>query len=131
MLHAHVSPLGSEIVLHRGTLKTSLFRLFRAPIKKECVTMVERYTDQIIHMFVSEYTPRQICEELKLCKPDAREQQLHSNDIPPINALPSVDMVEEEEEQEEEEEKEEQAESTNKEEVKSVRMVAERCALNC
>ncbi len=54
-----------------------------APIKKECLNLVESYTDEIIDMFVKEYTPRQICEELKLCKPDARPQ-LHSNDIPPI-----------------------------------------------
>ncbi len=48
--------------------------------------MVDRYTDDIIRMFVAEYTPRQICEELRLCKPEVHQPlfQLDSNVIPPL-----------------------------------------------
>ncbi len=64
--------------------------------------MVNQYTDQIIDMFVQEYTPKQICEELNLCQQSASsEQGSHTNDIPPINQLSAI--VEEEPEVEENE----------------------------
>ena len=34
------------------------------PIQKECVAMVNKYTDLIIDMFVSEYTPEQVFKRL-------------------------------------------------------------------
>lgn len=47
--------------------------------------MVEQYTDEIIQMFVEEYTPQEICQKLKLCKPTAEfTGQLLSNEIPPL-----------------------------------------------
>lgn len=42
--------------------------------------MVKKYTDLIVEMFVSEYTPEQVCAKLKLCNP-ATPTQLLSNDI--------------------------------------------------
>jgi hypothetical protein len=41
---------------------------FSAPIQKECLNMVTKYTDEIIAMFVAEYTPEQVCAQLGLCK---------------------------------------------------------------
>ncbi len=38
--------------------------------------MVETYTEEIIDMFVHGYTPRQICEEIKLCDQELDEQSL-------------------------------------------------------
>ena len=31
--------------------------------------MVDEYLDKIIDLFVSEYTPEEICEEIRLCQP--------------------------------------------------------------
>lgn len=50
-----------------------------APIQKECLNMVNKYTDEIIDMFVAEYTPQQVCAQLGLCNPPKAEIQ--SNDI--------------------------------------------------
>ncbi len=37
------------------------------PIQKECVNMVNQYTDEIIQMFVKGFTPKQVCAEIGLC----------------------------------------------------------------
>lgn len=55
-----------------------------SPIMKECVNMVNQYTDKIIDLFVAEYTPQQICQEIGLCKPSKPRQltnEIISNDI--------------------------------------------------
>ena len=41
--------------------------------------MVDTYLDKIIDLFVSEYTPEEICEEIRLCKPNVNS--LISNTI--------------------------------------------------
>lgn len=50
------------------------------PVKKQCLKMVDEYTDMIIDMFVKEYTPEMICTELSLCVND----DIDSNAIPPL-----------------------------------------------
>lgn len=61
--------------------------------------MVDTYTDMIIDMFVKEYTPEEICKEMKLCGPAIREFNGLTNEIPPVE-----DSEEEDEEEDEEEE---------------------------
>jgi len=51
-----------------------------APVHKECLKMVEKYTDEIIHMLVNDYTPEDVCSAISLCV----NSQISSNDI---NAL--------------------------------------------
>ena len=43
--------------------------------------MVNTYMDEIIQMFVSEYTPQQVCSELGLCNAP-KKLQLQDNIIP-------------------------------------------------
>jgi len=38
-----------------------------APVHKECVTMVEKYTKEIIDMLVKDYTPAMVCSKIALC----------------------------------------------------------------
>merc|ERR1719158_2829042 len=47
------------------------------PVHKQCEKMVAKYTDEIIDMFVKEYTPKMICSELGLCV----DNEIASNDI--------------------------------------------------
>ncbi len=63
--------------------------------------MVNKYTDQIIDMFVSEYTPGEICTELRLCKKQAPTHFI-SNEIPPLPSQNSLVVEEEEPRQEDE-----------------------------
>lgn len=49
------------------------YELGQAPIKDQCLKMIDQYTDKIIELIVSEYTPEQICAELRLCKPKTVE----------------------------------------------------------
>ena len=44
------------------------------PIQRECLKMVDRYTDKIIDMFIAEYTPQEVCAQLGLCDPPKIEQ---------------------------------------------------------
>ncbi len=53
-----------------------------APIQKECLNMVNQYTDEIISMFVAQYTPQQVCAALGLCNP-AEEEPRVTNVIKP------------------------------------------------
>jgi len=47
------------------------------PVHKQCEKMVAKYTDEIIDMFVKEYTPKMICSELGLCV----DNEINTNDI--------------------------------------------------
>jgi len=47
------------------------------PVHKQCEKMVAKYTDEIIDMFVNEYTPKQMCAELGLCV----DNEINTNDI--------------------------------------------------
>jgi len=47
------------------------------PVHKQCEKMVAKYTDEIIEMFIKEYTPKQICSELGLCV----DNEINTNDI--------------------------------------------------
>jgi len=51
------------------------------PVKKQCIKMVSEYTDQIIDLFIKEYTPEMVCTELSLCV----NNDINSNDIPALN----------------------------------------------
>ena len=44
------------------------------PIRDECVKMVNQYTDEIVQMFVAEYTPQEVCSELGLCDPPQADE---------------------------------------------------------
>jgi len=50
------------------------------PIKKQCLKLVDQYTEEIIDLFVKEYTPEMICSELSLCV----DNQISSNAIPDL-----------------------------------------------
>ena len=48
--------------------------------------MVNQYTDEIIEMFVNQYTPQEVCAELQLCNSHKKALvQVQSNDIPQID----------------------------------------------
>jgi len=51
-----------------------------APVHKECLKMVHKYTDEIIHMLVHDYSAEDVCSALSLCV----NEEISSNDI---NAL--------------------------------------------
>ena len=51
--------------------------------------MVNTYTDEIIEMFVNEYTPQEVCSELGLCdEPTINMLEIQTNDIPQETAGP-------------------------------------------
>ena len=45
-----------------------------APIQKQCLKLIDLYMEEIIDMFVKDYTPEQVCAELHLCPPKIEEQ---------------------------------------------------------
>ena len=45
-----------------------------APIQKQCLKLIDLYMEEIIDMFVKDYTPEQVCAELHLCPPKVEEQ---------------------------------------------------------
>eukprot|EP00092_Neocalanus_flemingeri_P033617 GFUD01036545.1.p1 GENE.GFUD01036545.1~~GFUD01036545.1.p1 ORF type:complete len:893 (-),score=233.50 GFUD01036545.1:245-2923(-) len=47
------------------------------PVHKQCEKMVAKYTDEIIEMFIKEYSPKEICAELGLCV----DNEINTNDI--------------------------------------------------
>merc|ERR1711973_404530 len=55
------------------------------------------YTDEIIQMFVNEYTPQEVCYELGLCDPPTNEiivEEHFSSNVIPRNLEPQVDLQE-------------------------------------
>jgi len=38
-------------------------------IRKDCVRLIDAYTEQIVEMFLADLTPDEVCTALKLCKP--------------------------------------------------------------
>ncbi len=57
---------------------------------KNCVELVNTYTDQIIKMFLADYTPEQVCAAVGLCPKRKNSLRLESNSIvsnviPPVN----------------------------------------------
>eukprot|EP00095_Tigriopus_kingsejongensis_P007881 maker-scaffold127_size327531-snap-gene-2.26 protein:Tk07881 transcript:maker-scaffold127_size327531-snap-gene-2.26-mRNA-1 annotation:"saposin isoform 1" len=63
------------------------------PIQKECLNLVEAYTDKIIKMFVADYSPEQVCSSLHLCqKVPSGSRISFGNDVDRYhaNAIPSV-----------------------------------------
>ena len=68
--------------------------------------MVDRYITELVEMFISEYTPAQICAELGLCNKGINalvgdENDILSNDIPNLvedeeNSLESLEESSEE-----------------------------------
>ena len=67
-------------------IKAALDRIcyeLSTPIQKQCLKMVDDYTDEIIQMFVNEYTPQQVCYEIGLCDPPTIEmEEIITNVIP-------------------------------------------------
>lgn len=60
------------------------------PVKKQCIKMVGEYTDQIIDLFIKEYTPEMVCTELSLCV----NNDISSNSIPDLDGpLQMVEIV--------------------------------------
>ncbi len=55
--------------------------LFSAPIQKQCVKLIDLYMEEIIDMFVKDYTPEQVCAELHLCAPKIVEFNPEINEV--------------------------------------------------
>ena len=53
--------------------------------------MVNQYTDEIIQLFVAEYTPQQVCAEIRLCDPAVEEHHAVNNDLIMTNDIPPMD----------------------------------------
>merc|ERR1712147_554673 len=51
-----------------------------APVHKECIKLIDQYTDELVDMIVKEYPPNVICNELGLCV----DHEIASNAIPPV-----------------------------------------------
>ncbi|XP_023348956.1 prosaposin [Eurytemora carolleeae] len=58
-----------------------------APVHKQCLKMVKRYTEQIIDLLVNDYTPSMICSEISLCV----NSEISSNDITDLDYQVSYD----------------------------------------
>jgi saposin len=58
-----------------------------APVKKECLRMVTAYTDELIDMIVSDYTPEEICAEIRMCSPKTiiTKNDIAANELPPLD----------------------------------------------
>merc|ERR1712223_1216565 len=52
-----------------------------APVHKECIKLIDQYTDELVDMIVKEYPPNVICNELGLCV----DHEIASNAIPPVS----------------------------------------------
>merc|ERR1711972_876685 len=52
-----------------------------APVHKECIKLIDQYTDEPVDMIVKEYPPNVICNELGLCV----DHEIASNAIPPVS----------------------------------------------
>lgn len=48
-----------------------------APVHKECEKMITKYTEEIVELFLKDYSAKEICTELGLCV----DNQINSNDI--------------------------------------------------
>jgi len=66
-----------------------------APVHKECLKMVEKYTDEIIHMLANNYTPEDVCSSISLCV----NSEISSNQIGSLDDFYAE--VKDEEEQDE------------------------------
>ncbi|KAF4528847.1 hypothetical protein B566_EDAN017671 [Ephemera danica] len=60
-------------------------------MKQECVTMVEKYTEELVDMLIADLTPQEICVYLKVCKPQSlptpppqqqKDTEIMTNEIP-------------------------------------------------
>jgi len=47
------------------------------PVHKECEKMIAKYTEELVDLFLKDYTPKEICAELGLCV----NNQIDTNDI--------------------------------------------------
>ena len=56
-------------------------QIFSNPVKDECVRLVNSYLDELIEMIASEYTPEEICLEIRMCGP---KDEIISNELPPL-----------------------------------------------
>jgi hypothetical protein len=54
---------------------------FSAPIQQQCVKLIDLYMEEIIDMFVKDYTPEQVCAELHLCAPKVVEIDPEVNEV--------------------------------------------------
>merc|ERR1719320_1020802 len=52
-----------------------------SPVHKECIKLIDQYTDELVDMIVKEYPPNVICNELGLCV----DHEIDSNAIPPVS----------------------------------------------
>jgi len=59
------------------------------PVLKQCEKMVVKYTEKIIDLFVSEYTPELICAELSLCV----NNDINTNSIHHVNFEDSEEVT--------------------------------------
>jgi saposin len=81
-------------------IKAALDRIcyeLSTPIQKQCLKMIDEYTDEIIQMFVNEYTPQEVCYELGLCDPPTNEiivEEHVSANVIPRNFEVQVDLEE-------------------------------------
>jgi len=67
-----------------------------APVHKECVKMVDKYTSEIINMLIDDYPPQMICSELALCV----NSEISSNDVYAVDFTEDVIIGDDDEEQE-------------------------------
>ncbi|KAK7082394.1 hypothetical protein SK128_021438, partial [Halocaridina rubra] len=57
-------------------------------VRTECLTFVDTYTDQIIHLLIDGLSPDQVCVELGLCKPkDSALPELNSSHQLPVSRM--------------------------------------------
>jgi saposin len=61
-----------------------------APVHKQCLKMVSKYTQQIIDLLVNDYTPSMICAEISICV----NSEISSNDIMALDYQETIEPTE-------------------------------------
>jgi len=87
-----------------------------APVHKQCVKMVEKYTKEIISMLANDYTPASVCSELSLCV----NQEISSNDVHAIDFPESEEDDDDEDDEYDDEDDEENDDSEDDSEDKDI-----------
>ena len=59
----------------------TVLQIVSNPVKDECVRLVNSYLDELIDMIASEYTPEEICVDIRMCGP---KDEIISNELPPL-----------------------------------------------
>lgn len=81
----------------KNVLDTICYHLSQ-PVQKPCTAMVTKWADKIIELFVAEYTPAQVCQEIRLCKPTVSQHyqignSIATNEIYTTNEIPPMEEV--------------------------------------